>query len=66
VLPTDRLHEDFIFRLCGTDIDDGIMLSHPLACLGDWFEEQTGEEYECNAEWETIDDVIRDISNHLD
>jgi hypothetical protein len=42
------------------------MLSHPLACLGDWFEEQTGEEYECNAEWETIDDVIRGISNHLD
>jgi hypothetical protein len=31
VLPTDRLHEDFVFRLCGTDIDDGTMLNHPLA-----------------------------------
>jgi hypothetical protein len=63
VLPTDRLHEDFMFRLCGTDIDNGVMLSHPLACLGDWLEEQTGEEYEASSNWRTIDDVIRDVSN---
>jgi len=66
VLPTDRLDRDFTFRLCGTDIDDGTMLSHPLARLGDWLEEQTGEEYEPDPDWRTIDDVIRDVSNRVD
>lgn len=66
VLPTDRLHEDFTFRLCGTDIDNGIMLDHPLENLSDWLEQQTGEEYASYADWTTIDDVIRDVSNHVD
>jgi hypothetical protein len=42
------------------------MLSHPLARLGDWLEEQTGEEYEPDPDWKTIDDVIRDVSNRVD
>ena len=66
ILPTDRLHEDFTFRLCGTDIDNGIMLTHPLEHLSDWLEEQMGEEYESHANWTTIDDVIRGVSNHVD
>lgn len=65
VLPADRLHEDFTFRICGTDIDNGTMLSHPLEHLCDWLEEQTVEEYESQANWTTIDDVIRGVSNSL-
>ena len=69
VSPTDRLNEDFTFRLCGTAIDKGLLLNDSLEYLDDklseWFEEQTGLALEPDATWNTIDAVIRDVSAQL-
>jgi len=62
ILPSDRVDEEFVFRLCGNRIDDGIMLSHPLEDLREWLEERMGEEHEAHSDWKTIGDVIREVS----
>lgn len=66
VLPTDRLDEDFTFRLFGTAIDRGVLLNAPLERLGEelgpWFKAQTNRELELDLGWVTINEVIRGVS----
>ena len=45
------------------------LLNDPLEYLGEelsaWFKEQTGHELEPDPTWNTIDDVIRNVSDSL-